>query len=104
MSLFSFQKAFRQIAATIKLCFIGLSTFIVEFIIVFGSFCCFFFFMLSSYLSNFKDPVHTVENTLAMAIGKFNFGSLKEASEFAAWIFFAFSSKHNLLIYTYVVV
>ena len=89
---FSFQKAFRQIAATIKLCFIGLSTFIVEFIIVFGSFCCFFFFMLSAYLSNFRDMLRTVENTLAMAIGKFNFASLKEASEMAAWIFFAFSS------------
>ena len=37
--------------------------------------------------------LRTWENTLAMAIGKFNFSSLKEASEIAAWIFFAFSSK-----------
>ncbi len=40
-----------------------------------------------------RNMSHTVQNTLAMAIGKFNFASLKEASEFAAWIFFAFSSK-----------
>ena len=43
---------------------------------------------------------HTVQNTLAMAIGKFNFASLKEASEFAAWIFFAFSSKKFISIYS----
>ena len=48
--LLSFQKAFKQIAATIKLCFVGLSTFVVEFIIVFGSFCCFFYFVLSTKL------------------------------------------------------
>jgi len=94
----SFQKAFRQIAATIKLCFLGLSTFIVEFFIVFGSFCCFFFFMLSTNLSNFRDMLRTWENTLAMAIGKFNFSSLKEASEIAAWIFFAFSIVVNMIL------
>merc|ERR1719342_1352088 len=91
--LLSFQKAFRQIAATIKLCFVGLSTFVVEFVIVFGSFCCFFYFVLNTKLRNFYDVVHTVENTIAMSIGKFNFGSLRAASELAAWIFFGFSSK-----------
>ena len=92
MQIFSFQKAFKQIAATIKLCFSGLSTFVVEFIIVFGSFCCFFYFVLNSSLRNFKDIGSTVQNTIAMSIGKFNFGSLRAASEMAAWIFFAFSS------------
>merc|ERR1719412_2720398 len=72
--LLSFQKAFRQIAATIKLCFVGLSTFVVEFIIVFGSFCCFFYFILGSDLKNFYTFPFTVQNTLAMSIGKFNFG------------------------------
>ena len=96
---FSFQKAFRQIAATIKLCFIGLSTFVVEFIIVFGSFCCFFYFVLSADLRNFYDPLHTVENTIAMAIGKFNFASLRAANEMAAWIFFAFSSKLSFFMF-----
>ena len=92
-SHFSFQKAFKQIAATIKLCFVGLSTFVVEFVIVFGSFCCFFYFVLNTKLRNFYDVIHTVENTIAMSIGKFNFGSLRAASELAAWIFFGFSSK-----------
>merc|ERR1739844_223703 len=96
--LLSFQKAFKQIAATIKLCFIGLSTFVVEFVIVFGSFCCFFFFILSANLRNFLDINHTVQNTLAMAIGKFNFGALRAANEGAAWIFFAFSSKFSPVI------
>ena len=65
----------------------------VEFIIVFGSFCCFFYFVLSTKLRNFYDIIHTVENTIAMSIGKFNFGSLRAASEMAAWIFFVFSSE-----------
>ena len=64
----------------------------VEFVIVFGSFCCFFYFVLNSKLRNFYDVVHTVQNTIAMSIGKFNFGSLRAASQMAAWIFFAFSS------------
>ena len=93
LMLVCFQKAFKQIAATIRLCFIGLSTFVVEFCITFGSFCCFFFFILSADLKNFIDIVHTLENTLTMAIGKFNFAALKEANTLAAWIFFAFSSK-----------
>ena len=99
MQTFSFQKAFTQIAATIKLCFSGLSTFVVEFIIVFGSFCCFFYFVLNAKLRNFFNVKHTIQNTIAMSIGKFNFGSLRAASEMAAWIFFAFSSEcksHNL--------
>ena len=70
----------------------------VEFIIVFGSFCCFFYFVLSTKLRNFYDIIHTVENTIAMSIGKFNFGSLRAASEMAAWIFFVFSSKFCHLI------
>ena len=32
-----------------------------------------------------------------MSIGKFNFGSLRAASEMAAWIFFAFSSEYKSL-------
>ena len=96
--LLSFQKAFKQIAATIKLCFIGLSTFVVEFIIVFGSFCCFFFFILSSDLRNFYTFPFTVQNTLAMSIGKFNFGQLRAASEIAAWIFFVFSIVVNMIL------
>ena len=47
-----------------------------------------------------RDMPRTVQNTLAMAIGKFNFASLKQASEFAAWIFFAFSSKHLSIFLT----
>merc|ERR1711915_1008263 len=96
--LLSFQKAFKQIAATIKLCFIGLSTFVVEFLIVFGSFCCFFYFVLSADLRNFYNFPYTVENTIAMAIGKFNFASLRAANEMAAWIFFAFSIVVNMIL------
>ena len=89
--VFSFQKAFKQIAATIKLCFVGLSTFVLEFAIVFGAFCCYFFFMLSPYMDTFRDMPRAVENTIAMAIGKFSFATLRAASNFAAWIFFLFS-------------
>ena len=59
------------------LCFVGLSTFVVEFAISFFAFCCFFYFMLNSELKKFIDITHTVENTLTMAIGKFNFADLK---------------------------
>ena len=83
-----------QIGATIKLCFKGLSTFIVEFCIVFLAFCSFFFFVLQNYLENFLNYLTTIENTLAMSIGKFNFGALKAADQMAAWIFFAFSRKY----------
>ena len=82
-----------QISATIKLCFSGLSTFVVEFCIVFIAFCAFFYFVLKNDLENFRDFIRTVENTLAMSIGKFNFAALKAASPIAAWIFFVFSSK-----------
>ena len=98
MSNFSFQKAFRQIAATIILCFIGLSTFVVEFVIVFGSFCCFFYFILGSDLKNFYTFPFTIQNTIAMSIGKFNFGALRAASETAAWIFFVFSIVVNMIL------
>ena len=96
--LLSFQKAFKQIAATIRLCFIGLSTFVVEFVIVFGSFCCFFFFILGSELKNFYTFTFTIQNTIAMSIGKFNFGALRAASETAAWIFFVFSIVVNMIL------
>ena len=89
----SFHKAFMQISATIRLCFIGLSTFFVEFSIVFCAFSAFFFFVLKNDLEGFRDFPRTLENTLAMSIGKFNFGALRAADEMAAWIFFVFSSK-----------
>ena len=91
--MLSFHKAFMQISATIKLCFSGLSTFVVEFLIVFCAFCSFFFFVLKNDLENFRDFLRTFENTLAMSIGKFNFSALREADTLAAWIFFVFSSK-----------
>lgn len=53
--LLSFQKAFKQIGATIKLCFQGLSTFFIEFLIVFMGFTCFFFFLLKNELETFRD-------------------------------------------------
>ena len=98
LRLLSFQKAFKQIAATIKLCFVGLSTFVVEFVIVFGSFCCFFYFILGSDLKNFYTFPFTVQNTLAMSIGKFNFAALRAASEGAAWLFFVFSIVVNMIL------
>jgi hypothetical protein len=82
-----------QIAATIKLCFSGLATFVVEFSIVFFGFSAFFFFVLKDSMEDFRDLMRAVENTLAMSIGKFNFASLKAADEMAAWIFFVFASK-----------
>ena len=93
--MLSFHKAFMQISATIKLCFSGLSTFVVEFLIVFCAFCSFFFFVLKNDLENFRDFLRTFENTLAMSIGKFNFSALREADTLAAWIFFVFSSKSS---------
>ena len=91
--LISFHKAFMQITATIRLCFVGLSTFGVEFSIVFGAFSGFFFFVLKNHMQNFRDFSRTLQNTIAMSIGKFNFGALRAADEMAAWIFFVFSSK-----------
>ncbi len=91
--LISFHKAFMQIAATLNLCFDGLATFVVEFGIVFAAFSSFFFFALKSDLENFRDESRTLQYTLAMSIGKFNFAALRAADEFSAWIFFVFSSK-----------
>ena len=82
-----------QISATIQLCFVGMSTFLGEFSIVFCAFSAFFFFVLKNDLENFRDFIRTLESTLAMSIGKFNFGALRAADEMAAWIFFVFSSK-----------
>ena len=73
--------------------FQGLSTFVVEFSLVFGAFCSFFFFVLKNDLENFRDFTRTVENTMAMSIGKFNFAALRAADELAAWIFFVFSRE-----------
>ena len=39
-----------------------------------------------------------MKNTLAMAIGKFNFASLRAANEMAAWIFFVFSICVNMIL------
>ena len=62
--LLSFQKAFMQIMATMRLCFKGLTTFSVEFMIVFCAFSSFFFFVLKNYLENFRDFIRTLENTV----------------------------------------
>ena len=77
--LISFHKAFMQIAATIRLCFIGLASFAVEFGIVFMAFSSFFFYMLRTHLENFRDIGRTVMNVIAMSIGKFNFGAIKDS-------------------------
>lgn len=95
--MIAFHKAFMQIAASLKLCFQGLSTFVVEFAIVFIAFSSFFYFVLKNDLENFRDEAHTLEYTLAMSIGKFNFSALRQADELAAWIFFVFSSKLILI-------
>lgn len=96
--LLSFQRAFMQVAATIRLCFIGLSTFLVEFMIVFAGFTSFFYFVLKNDLENFRDFIRSLENTLAMSIGKFNFQALRSADEMAAWIFFIFSVVVNMIL------
>ena len=96
--LLSFQKAFMQITATMKLCFQGMASFVIEFMIVFGAFCSFFFFVLKNDLEDFRDYFRTVENTMAMSIGKFNFAALRAADEMAAWIFFAFSIVVNMIL------
>ena len=71
----------------------GLANMVLEIAIVFGSFCCFFYFILQPYLKDFYTFPSTVKNTLSMAIGKFNFASLRAANDMAAWLFFMFSSK-----------
>ncbi len=47
-----------------KLCFDGLRTFIVEFLIVFSAFSAFFYFMLKNDLENFRDFIRSLENTV----------------------------------------
>ena len=96
--MIAFHKSFMQIAATFRLCFIGLSTFVVEFFIVFFAFSSFFFFTLRNDLARFRDIIHAVEYTLAMSIGKFNFDSLRQADEMTAWIFFVFSITVNMIL------
>ena len=96
--MIAFHKAFMQIAATFRLCFIGLSTFVVEFFIVFFAFSSFFFFTLRNDLARFRDVIHAIEYTLAMSIGKFNFASLRQADELTAWIFFVFSITVNMIL------
>ena len=96
--LLSFQKAFKQIGATIRLCFQGLSTFFIEFLIVFSGFTCFFFFLLKNQLETFRDIIRAAQNTIAMSIGKFNFGDIKDANLIAAWIFFVFSIVVNMIL------
>jgi hypothetical protein len=100
LKLISFHRAFVQISATLDLVFIGLADFFVEFSIVFVAFSNFFFFVLKNDLDSFRDFARTLENTIAMSIGKFNFQNLRTADELAAWIFFVFSSKyHNINIF-----
>ncbi len=65
----------------------------MEFSIVFVGFSAFFYFVLQNDLENFRDFLHSLENTLAMSIGKFNFAALREANEMSAWIFFIFSGS-----------
>ncbi len=91
--MISFHKVFDQISDTMKMIFDDLAAFMVEFFFVFAAFASFFFFVLNNDLDNFRDEVHTVEYTLAMSIGKFNFLALRRANEVAAWAFFVFSSK-----------
>lgn len=91
--LLSFHRAFMQISATIDLCFRGLSTFFVEFAIVFIAFTAFFYFTVKNDLENFRDFIRSLENTMAMSIGKFNFSALRASDELAAWIFFIFSGN-----------
>ena len=69
----------------------------VEFCLVFGAFSSFFYFVLKNHLFNFRDFPRTLENTMAMSIGKFNFSELRQADELAAWIFFVFSSEFYFL-------
>ena len=96
--MIAFHSSFMQIAATFRLCFIGLSTFVVEFFIVFFAFSFFFYFTLRNDLARFRDLIHSIEYTLAMSIGKFNFNSLRQADELTAWIFFVFSITVNMIL------
>ena len=76
----------------------GLSTFFIEFLIVFMGFTCFFFFLLKNQLETFRDIIRAAQNTIAMSIGKFNFGDIKDADLLAAWIFFGFSITVNMIL------
>ncbi len=91
--MISFHRVFDQISDTLKMIFNDLAAFMVEFFFVFAAFASFFFFVLNNDLDNFRDEVHTVEYTLAMSIGKFNFMALRRANVVAAWAFFVFSSN-----------
>ena len=46
----------------------------------------------------YRDFSRTLQNTLAMSIGKFNFADLRKADEVAAWVFFAFSIVVNMIL------
>ncbi len=86
---FPSKKLLLQIAATIRLCFDGLRTFFVEFAIVFVGFSAFFYFILKNSMENFRDFVRSLENTMAMSIGKFNF----KVSAVLRFVFFLFEKK-----------
>ena len=43
------------------------------------AFSSFFFYMLRTHLENFRDIGRTVMNVIAMSIGKFNFGAIKDS-------------------------
>ena len=45
-----------------------------------------------------RDIIRAAQNTIAMSIGKFNFGDIKEANILAAWIFFGFSIVVNMIL------
>ena len=49
-------------------------------------------------MKNFYTFPFTIQNTIAMSIGKFNFAALRAASETAAWIFFVFSIVVNMIL------
>ena len=79
----AFHKDFMQISASLKLCFRGLGTFFVEFAIVFFAFSAFFYFSLKTDLARFRTLIQSLEYTLAMSIGRFNFGALRKANPMA---------------------
>ena len=56
-----------------------------------------------THLENFRDITRTVMNVIAMSIGKFNFGAIKDANMLAAVIFFVFSIVVNMVGLTRVV-
>ena len=65
---------------------------------MFMSFTAFFYFMVKDDIENFRDFIRSLENTMAMSIGKFNFTALRSSSELAAWIFFIFSVVVNMIL------